>query len=113
MVGHDCASIAELWVYPIKACRGTRVQEARTIATGGFEFDRTWCVLDARGDRYPEREYISQRKIAKMATIVPRFSEDRATLTIRCITVEEAEQQAQWHAPGTARLGLLLADCYY
>lgn len=96
-VNEECATISQLWIYPIKACRGTQVQSAETTATGGFALDRAWCVLDYRGDRYPEREYISQRKIAKMATINPRFSDDRSELIITApgmpeLTVPVAEE---------------------
>ena len=74
--------ISQLWIYPIKACRGTSVQSARTTASGGFALDREWCVVDYRGDRYPAREYLSQRKLETMATIIPTLSADGATLTI-------------------------------
>ena len=74
--------ITALWVYPIKACQGMSVQSAETTATGGFKLDREWCVVDLRGDRYPEREYISQRKLEQMATIAPALSADGASMTV-------------------------------
>ena len=41
-----CARIAELWVYPIKACGGTRV-EASQLGMRGLEHDRRYALIEA------------------------------------------------------------------
>lgn len=73
--------IHELLVHPIKACRAVSVQTA-TLTSTGLKYDRAWCVLDYHGDRFAEREAISQRKIPKMATVGVEFSENGDSLII-------------------------------
>lgn len=40
--------LSALYVYPVKSCRGIRVERAR-VARRGFEHDRRWMVVDERG----------------------------------------------------------------
>jgi uncharacterized protein len=65
------ASIAQLFVYPIKGCRGIEVERA-TLAATGLEVDgigdREWVVVDADGD------FLSQRELPKMALIETRLT---------------------------------------
>lgn len=56
--------IAELYVHPVKSCGGLAVDEALLIETG-FEFDRAWMVVDARG------HFVTQRQVPRMALIQP------------------------------------------
>jgi uncharacterized protein len=58
------ATIASLWVYPIKSCAGVQVQEAY-LAETGLEFDRAWMVVDAQG------EFVTQRELPRMCLIQP------------------------------------------
>lgn len=91
-------TIEEILVYPIKS--GHRVSVPSAVLTPtGLQYDRAWCVVDLEGTRFPEREYISQRKLPKMATVVPTFSADGATLHI--------------DAPGMSRLSVPTAEADY
>ena len=54
--------IQELYVYPIKSCRGIRVQNVKVLKNG-FEFDRNWMIVDSNNT------FITQRKIPKMALL--------------------------------------------
>jgi uncharacterized protein YcbX len=65
--------IAELHVHPIKSCGGIAVDDALLIETG-FEFDRAWMVVDARG------HFVTQRDVARMALIQPTLKTDVMTL---------------------------------
>ena len=65
--------IAELHVHPIKSCGGIAVDDALLIETG-FEFDRAWMVVDARG------HFVTQRDVARMALIQPTLKSDVMTL---------------------------------
>jgi uncharacterized protein YcbX len=60
------ALIAQLFLYPIKGCRGIEVERA-TLADTGLEVDgigdREWVVVDADG------EFLSQRELPKMALV--------------------------------------------
>lgn len=65
------ASIAQLFVYPIKGCRGIAVERA-TLAATGLEIDgigdREWVVVDDEG------EFLSQRELPRMALIETRLT---------------------------------------
>jgi uncharacterized protein YcbX len=60
------ATIARLFVYPIKSCAGVELPEVLLTETG-LEFDRAWMVVDARG------EFVTQRELPRMALIRPQM----------------------------------------
>lgn len=66
------ATVDELWVYPIKSCRGVSVRRAR-VTEAGFEHegcpDRAFCVLDEEGTCFAKNEALSQRKVPMLATV--------------------------------------------
>jgi uncharacterized protein YcbX len=65
------ASISQLFLYPIKGCRGIEVERA-TLADTGLEVDgigdREWVVVDSGG------EFLSQRELPKMALVETRLT---------------------------------------
>jgi uncharacterized protein YcbX len=65
------ASINQLFLYPIKGCRGIAVERATLTATG-LEIDgigdREWVVVDEN------REFLSQRELPAMALIEARLT---------------------------------------
>jgi uncharacterized protein len=65
------ASIDQLFLYPIKGCRGIAVERATLTATG-LEVDgigdREWVVVDGQG------EFLSQRELPKMTLIETRLT---------------------------------------
>jgi uncharacterized protein len=52
----DRLRISQLFLHPVKSCAGIAVEEALLIDTG-FEFDRTWMVVDAQGELLTQREH--------------------------------------------------------
>lgn len=60
------ATIAKLFVYPVKSCAGVDLGEALLTETG-LEFDRAWMVVDANG------VFVSQRELPRMALIRPQL----------------------------------------
>jgi len=68
------ATIAGLWVYPVKSCRGTPMPAA-LVTERGLAHDREWMIVDSAG------RFISQREIPRLALIVPTLSEATLTLT--------------------------------
>jgi uncharacterized protein YcbX len=60
------ATIARLFVHPVKSCAGVEVKEALLTETG-LEFDRAWMVVDAEG------VFVSQRELPRMALIRPQL----------------------------------------
>ena len=64
-LGAMTARVSQLWVYPIKACRGHQVEQSDFSQTC-LQHDRSWCVVDLDGTKYPKLESISQRKLPKV-----------------------------------------------
>ena len=60
------ATIARLFVHPIKSCAGIEVQEALLTDTG-LDLDRAWMVVDADG------VFVSQRELPRMALVRPQL----------------------------------------
>jgi uncharacterized protein YcbX len=60
------ATIARLFVYPVKSCAGVELRESILTETG-LEFDRAWMVVDASG------EAVTQRERPRMALVRPQL----------------------------------------
>jgi uncharacterized protein len=60
------ASIARLFVYPVKSCAGVEVSEAVLTETG-LDLDRAWMVVDDKG------EFVTQRELPRMALVRPQL----------------------------------------
>jgi uncharacterized protein len=58
------ATIAGLFVYPVKSCAGVALQEAVLTETG-LEFDRAWMVVDEQG------AFVTQRELPRMCLVQP------------------------------------------
>jgi uncharacterized protein YcbX len=56
--------VAELSIYPIKSCRGMRL-EAAVVEPWGFSGDRRWMFVDRDG------VFVSQRENSTLAVVVP------------------------------------------
>ncbi|MBU2410722.1 MAG: MOSC N-terminal beta barrel domain-containing protein [Gammaproteobacteria bacterium] len=67
------ATIARLFVYPVKSCAGVELPEVLLTETG-LEFDRAWMVVDAQG------EFVSQRTLPRMALIRPQMKHSEMVL---------------------------------
>lgn len=59
--------VTKILIHPIKSCRGTSVQQAR-YTLEGFEYDRKWCIIDARNN-----SVVTARQFSKMVLIYPRI----------------------------------------
>ena len=60
------ASIAQLWIHPVKSCAGVAVQAAELTPTG-LAWDRSWMVVDSEGD------FVTQRELPRLALVQPAF----------------------------------------
>lgn len=69
------ASVSELWIYPIKSCRGIKLSESVVDPTG-LHLDRKFMVVDGNN------RFVSQRKHYQMALIQVELSKDWSTLTV-------------------------------
>jgi hypothetical protein len=91
------ATIARLFVYPVKSCAGIEVREALLTETG-FDLDRAWMVVDERGD------FVSQRELPRMALIRPQIrlsdvvlrAPGMLALHLQIDTVEEPVKVRVW-----------------
>lgn len=83
--------ISELWVYPIKGCRGFFIQQA-VITRRGLKHDRMMMVVNE------ENKFISQRSHPMMTLINTRIDEINSTLILS--------------APNMSDLHIPLPRCY-
>lgn len=60
------ARVARLFVYPVKSCAGVELSEA-LVAETGLDLDRSWMVVDARG------ELLTQREWPRLALVRPQI----------------------------------------
>ncbi len=67
------ASIARLFVYPVKSCAGVELREAVLTETG-LDLDRAWMVVDADG------VFVSQRDHARLALVKPQLKMEELIL---------------------------------
>jgi uncharacterized protein YcbX len=68
------ATVAALFVYPVKSMRGIAKADARVAATG-FEWDRQWMLVNSQGI------FLSQRTHPQMARIVPEITDTALSLS--------------------------------
>lgn len=67
------ATVAELFVYPLKSARAIACSRVRVRPTG-FEWDRHWMLINAQG------VFLSQRTHPQLACIVPRIEGEELLL---------------------------------
>jgi uncharacterized protein YcbX len=60
------ATIARLFVYPVKSCAGVALPEV-TLTETGLAFDRAWMVVDEQG------VFVTQRELPRMALVQPEL----------------------------------------
>jgi uncharacterized protein YcbX len=60
------AVISQLFIYPVKSCAALALDRA-LLTDQGLEWDRTWMVVDERG------EFYSQREFPRLALVQPRL----------------------------------------
>lgn len=107
------ATVAALFVYPVKSTRGIEKSRVRVAATG-FEWDRQWMLIDGKGT------FLSQRTHPQLARIVPQvtptalvlnmpglpslsvpLSVGGESLSVRvhrdpCVGVDQGREAAEW-----------------
>ncbi|GAA6060119.1 hypothetical protein JCM10212_003527 [Sporobolomyces blumeae] len=68
--------VQQLWVYPIKSCRGTELTES-SYGREGLEYDRQWMLVDAK-----THAFLTARTIPRMVLIHPVVNVEVGTLDI-------------------------------
>lgn len=77
--------IQQLFVHPIKSCRGTSVQETQ-FDEGGLCYDRTWLIIDSESKKFQ-----TARDLPKMVTIVPKMDLTNNILSIEIPLYEKGK----------------------
>jgi uncharacterized protein YcbX len=80
-------TIAALFVYPVKSCRGIALTQAE-LTPRGLRHDREWMVVT------PEGRFLTQRELPRLALIAP----------------EIADHELQLQAPGAGSIAVALDD---
>ncbi|KAK4050982.1 hypothetical protein OIV83_003111 [Microbotryomycetes sp. JL201] len=69
-------AIEQLWIFPVKSCRGVQVQEA-TVLPSGLQYDREFVICDADTHRF-----LTARTIPKMLLIETAIDVDKKQLAL-------------------------------
>lgn len=93
-------TVTQLWLYPLKSCRGIKVQRA-TIGPTGFALDRQWVVCDSDG------KFITQRQQPRLALVETSVTPDEALRTGDAMSCPDAVLVMK--APGMPKLQVPLA----
>lgn len=70
------AVVSALYIYPIKSCRGIRVDEW-PIAARGFVADRRWMLVDPAG------KFVTQRELPELALVRTSLEGDELRVTAK------------------------------
>lgn len=71
--------VTELWLYPIKSCRGIALKQAQVLPNGisnGVWCDREMMIVDNRG------KFITQRQYPQMARIIVQLNGEQVSLSL-------------------------------
>lgn len=90
-------TISELYVYPLKSCRGIALDRATVTATG-FAHDREWLIVQSDG------RFITQREEPRLALIAPTLTDTelllaapgRPTLAVAIAAATQPTQVTCW-----------------
>jgi uncharacterized protein YcbX len=66
--------VTDIWRYPVKSCRGERL-DAAVVEPWGLSGDRRWMIVDGAGDVVTAREY------PPLVLVTPRIDGDSIRLT--------------------------------
>lgn len=67
-------TLSQIYFYPVKSLAGIQVQ-SWPVNKNGLMYDRKWMLID------DQQQFLSQRRLPKMALIKPRIEEDRLLLS--------------------------------
>lgn len=65
--------LVEMWIYPVKGCRGVSIARGR-LGSKGLAGDREWMVVDGDG------RFVSQRTHPRLALVAPHVADGTLTL---------------------------------
>ncbi|MCK5813755.1 MAG: MOSC domain-containing protein [Cocleimonas sp.] len=68
-------TVSSLYIYPVKSLAGIKLESTK-LDSMGLQYDRRWMLVSPAGD------FLSQRKVPKMALIQPQFVGHQLILTL-------------------------------
>lgn len=71
----SAAVVSDIWIYPIKSCRGIQLSESK-IVSRGFLYDRMFVVINGNN------RFITQRNFSQLAMVEPSVSFETETMTL-------------------------------
>lgn len=77
---NNFVTISELWIYPIKSCKGMKMQHVE-VTPRGFEMDRAFMVVDANG------KFVTQRSAPSMALIEVAIIVENGELILSAVPI--------------------------
>ena len=92
--------VSGLYIYPVKSCRGIRVQEW-PVAARGFVADRRWMIVDAAG------KFVTMRALPQLALVTTALSD--ASLELNAPGLASLELPLS-HDDGESRLVQVWSD---
>lgn len=107
-------TLSQIYIYPVKSLSGVRVTRWPVTETG-LQYDRKWMLVDRDG------QFLSQRRLPKMALIKTALTEDKlvltapdmASLSLPLIAVDgEIISSSIWHDQCEARTVSAEADSW-
>lgn len=79
-------TVSELWIYPIKSCRGSRVTQW-SFGPQGPDWDRRFVVVAAANGLF-----LTQRQCPKLAAIVPTVAPDGLSMSVAIPDMCQAQE---------------------
>ena len=67
-------TLSQIFLYPVKSLAGIKIQRW-PVDKNGLMYDRKWMLVD------DDRQFLSQRRLPKMALIKPRIEQDRLIIS--------------------------------
>jgi uncharacterized protein len=78
-------TLSRIEIFPVKSLDGVLLQEATLLPSGALQGDRQYAIQDAQG------RFVNGKTNAQVHRLRTTFSEDLATITLRCQGLEQSE----------------------
>lgn len=85
---NDSIHVSELWIYPIKSCKGIKVSSAE-VTRRGFKHDRMLMVVDSNGRFYSQRK---DPRLSLVSTSISTLSKDNEYIDILTIKAPNMQE---------------------
>jgi uncharacterized protein YcbX len=101
------AVVSEIWLYPIKSCRGIKLPQS-AIVSRGFLYDRMFVIVNG------SNRFITQRNFSQLAMVEPTINFETETMTLSAPGMNSIKISLRVDAPycSTAPFDVMIwSDC--